>query len=160
MTIKKRDIDDMLMAIVQIIEEGGILSVCDMNLNVLSHPVVLDGLSLSKINREKDPPDFWMAWRPMGITAKFESGAFNVEEAVYAHIIDFKLEEDQICFTRKKENDETDMIVVTPLTEEYRGEWEEWSRFKMSNRDVFEDIEMSLAHILNEKEAEARSKEK
>lgn len=155
MSSAKADVNYMLMAIAQIIDEGGILLLCDEDLNVLSHPMVLDAFLLSKINREKDPPDFWMAWRPTGITAEFDSGAFTVEDPEFAYIVDFKLEDDRILFTRQNESKKKDIIVITPLTEEYREEWEQWNRFKKANRDIFEDIEMSLAEMLREKEIEA-----
>ncbi len=158
MSSAKADVNFMLMAIAQIIDEGGILLECDLDLNVLSHPVVLDAFLLSKINRENDPPDFWMAWRPIGITARFESGAFTVEDPEFAYIVDFKLEDDRILFTRLNEDGKKDIIVVTPLTDEYREDWEQWNRFKKAKRDIFEDIEMSLAEMLRERELESPPK--
>lgn len=157
MESKETRVGDMLMYFSQLIDEGGLLQVCDIDLNVVSHPVVVDELMLSKIQQTADGVDFWMAWRPIGLTAQFESGAFNVEEACFAHITDFSLDDEKICFTRIDDEGKNDILCILPLTEEYREEWEEWNRFKLDNRDHFDELQMYMMHFLKQKETGAPS---
>ncbi|MCE1245497.1 MAG: hypothetical protein LWY06_02510 [Firmicutes bacterium] len=150
MPVEKKLVDDMLMAIAHFIEEGGLLQVCDINGNAVALPVILDELVLSKINRDGDKPTFRMGWRSIGLTARFESGEFNVEEPEFSKIIDFSMDDERLYFIRQKDAETRDMVCLSPLTEEYRGEWEDWNQFKKKHRDHFADIDLFMAQLMSE----------
>lgn len=155
MESKRESINSLLMEISELIERGGIIQICDINMNSLSLPQMIDELMLSNIKQDKETLCFWMAWRPVGMTAQFDSGAFNVEEAEYALIIDFKIEGESIKFIREHADKSRDVLLISPLTDEYLDEWQAWNRFKKRNRDHFEDLQISMVQILKEKEKEA-----
>jgi hypothetical protein len=150
MPVEKKLIDEMLMAIAHLIEEGGLLQICDLDGNALSLPLVIDELVLSKINRDGDRPNFRMGWRSIGLTARFESGEFNVEEPEFSQIVDFLMDDERLFFIRQKDKTHKDMVCLAPLTEEYRGEWEDWNHFKKKHRDHFADIDLFMAQLLSE----------
>lgn len=129
--------------------EGGVMAVkCDVEMNTLTHPVVVDNLVISNVKENDEGFTFWLSWRPIGITERFESGAFSVEEPEFLKIVDFESEKDRLKFYYQNPDGEKRVLCLIPLMEEYQQEWEEWNQFKLENRDFFADLDLETPGVM------------
>lgn len=142
-------IENLIMSVTDLIEEGAMAIRCNRDMVAVSHPVVVDNLVISNLRKEGGEVVFDLGWRSIGITEEFESGAFNVERPEFIRIDRYEIKDNRILFYHQKIDDSRRILCLAPIDDEHRPEWDEWKLFKQRRRDYFEELDIEMADILN-----------
>lgn len=140
---------ELIERVAEFIEQGAMAIFCDEQMNALTNPVIVDNLVIGNFQKTDDGFTFALGWRPMGISREFESGVFNVEDPEFLQIDRYEAVEDKLIFHHNPMEDERSVLYLLPIDDEHRPPWEEWNDFKLKNRDLFGDLDMEMADLLN-----------